>query len=868
MTMKNGAFRAACLAGAAICANVWTAQAAAQTETVIAYDLPAQKLDERLRAIARLSTQEIIFASDTVQGHRAAPLRGRYTVEAAIRASLAQTGMVAEFRDGVLRIREANSPRSQAAGDAAEDMVTVTGTRIRGAGAASPVIVTTRGELEEAGVTDLTGFARLLPQNFTGGQNPGIAGGGQQGGQNNVNNSTTLNLRGLGPDATLTLVNGHRLAYDALNQGVDLSSIPLSAIERVEVIADGASALYGSDAVGGVANIILRRDFDGFETRARAGASTEGGNFQQQFSAVGGGRWSSGGFMIATDYLQTTPIVAGQRDYTSSLDPGATLISGLSQLSIIGAGHQHIIGGISLEWDGQFSSRHSRKSIPFLVTTSVFGNGLYNRPRVDSFAFTPTLRVALPAGWEARASLTHAYSQTDLFSRRYTNGVELKQFLIYENRFNSLEATAEGPLFSLPGGSARLALGGGLRSVVLDVNVSQQVAGLRRATRDFTESRDIQFAYGELSLPLIGPDNHVPLIERLSLSGAVRYERYTGIDEVATPKLGLIYQPHEDVTIRFAWGRSFKVPTLNQVNQARVGNLLPGNTFLPQPVPPLPANATVVQLSGGNPDLRAERATTWTAGIAFRPHFIPGLRLEATWFDVDYRDRISSPFSGTSTALSNPAYRQFVTFNPTPSQILALVATLPLGLANQTGQPFDASRVAAIVDATLQNVASERARGLDLEVGYRLDLAGGALDLTGQASYLRSERQISFGQATLQRAGILFNPPHWHWRGGGSWSRSNAGISLFLNYVGPTIDNRLPSIVEIDDFVTLDASFRLRSAAKSGLLRNVELRLSALNLLDNKPARVSDPDPASPTYDSINQSPVGRFISLSITKSW
>ncbi|NJC00036.1 outer membrane receptor for ferrienterochelin and colicin [Sphingomonas trueperi] len=82
------------------------------------------------------------------------------------------------------------------------------------------------------------------------------------------------NLRGLGSDATLTLINGHRLPYDAVNQGVDISIIPLAALERIEVITDGASALYGSDAVGGVANLILRRDYDGLLTSARVGAST------------------------------------------------------------------------------------------------------------------------------------------------------------------------------------------------------------------------------------------------------------------------------------------------------------------------------------------------------------------------------------------------------------------------------------------------------------------------------------------------------------------------------------------------------------------------------------------------------------------
>src|SRR3546814_493823 len=134
----------------------------------------------------------------------------------------------------------------------------------------SPVIVSTKGEIEGRGFNDLGAFARSLVQNYSGGQNPGIAASGQ-GGSENVTSSSALNLRGLGADATLTLFNGHRVAYDAISQGVDITAIPLAAIDRVEVVTDGSSALYGSDAVGGVANVILLKDYDGALLTGRLG---------------------------------------------------------------------------------------------------------------------------------------------------------------------------------------------------------------------------------------------------------------------------------------------------------------------------------------------------------------------------------------------------------------------------------------------------------------------------------------------------------------------------------------------------------------------------------------------------------------------
>src|SRR3546814_10504025 len=89
----------------------------------------------------------------------------------------------------------------------------------------------TRRDAELLGQTDLGQIIRDLPQNFSGGQNPTITAAGQ-GGFTNVSGSSAINLRGLGPDASLTLFNGHRVAFDAISQGVDISAIPLSAIER------------------------------------------------------------------------------------------------------------------------------------------------------------------------------------------------------------------------------------------------------------------------------------------------------------------------------------------------------------------------------------------------------------------------------------------------------------------------------------------------------------------------------------------------------------------------------------------------------------------------------------------------------------
>src|SRR3546814_7754995 len=103
-----------------------------------------------------------------------------------------------------------------------------------------------------SGQTSLGEVVRSIPQSFGGGQQPGI--GFNVPGANGVNvgGGSSINLRGLGSDATLTLLNGHRLSYSSSRQSVDVSAITLSAVDRLEIVPDGASAIYGSDAVAGI----------------------------------------------------------------------------------------------------------------------------------------------------------------------------------------------------------------------------------------------------------------------------------------------------------------------------------------------------------------------------------------------------------------------------------------------------------------------------------------------------------------------------------------------------------------------------------------------------------------------------------------
>lgn len=186
------------------------------------------------------------------------------------------------------------------------DVIVVTGTNIRGAvPAGNDVMVIRAEEIEASGKATIGDFLRELPANFAGGvgmsdniqgQDASVAGSNMTGGQG-------VNLRGLGALSTLVLVNGRRVAAAGqYGDFVDISTLPSNAVSHIEILLDGASAVYGSDAVGGVVNIILKRSDEGARTSLRVGTATEGGGNQVQLGQTWGTQWDGGGLIVGYEY--------------------------------------------------------------------------------------------------------------------------------------------------------------------------------------------------------------------------------------------------------------------------------------------------------------------------------------------------------------------------------------------------------------------------------------------------------------------------------------------------------------------------------------------------------------------------------------
>ena len=135
-----------------------------------------------------------------------------------------------------------------------------------------------------------------------------------------ANGAAGVSLRGLGSDATLVLVNGRRVAVSSFAQDittnfVDINSIPVAAIERLEVLKDGASAVYGADAVAGVVNVIMRKNFDGVEMSAGYGATTESGMDETTVSGIWGLNGEDSNITMILDYFKSSTLENKERGY-------------------------------------------------------------------------------------------------------------------------------------------------------------------------------------------------------------------------------------------------------------------------------------------------------------------------------------------------------------------------------------------------------------------------------------------------------------------------------------------------------------------------------------------------------------------------
>jgi iron complex outermembrane receptor protein len=843
--------------------------------------------------------------------------------------------------------------------------VRITGTHIPDtAQVGSPTLSLTRVDFEAIGAFSVVDAIRTMPQIFGGGPTEDTELGPEA--STNSGRGRGLNLRGLDAGSTLALINGRRLAPGG-SEGVfiDITSLPLIAIEQIDIVADGASALYGADAVGGVVNFVMRENVEGAETQLRMGGLGSHALGSVQFGQLFGQRWERGSGLMAFEYYERDSLAANERaqatadlrrfggdDFRSNnSNPGtidfgpltfaipagqdgtgltiadlvpntqnmgdkwehADILPEQERWSAYGHLRHALSDDVDLFADALLTDRraigrtgNANQLLPVPCSNPFSITGLCP-PEPDPQAFVPVaydftedlgplvgdaevVTGNMAAGfsrtigtdWDVTTTAGFALEQQRLVIRNtvdfaalvpalgksdpaeafnpFGDGSHTSQTVIEEIRsqqelrtrstITSLNVTASGTVFALPAGTAKLAIGTDLRRHAFESKVRIGDGPLNRVPND----RDVHSVFGELYLPLVGELNERPGLRKLELSLAARLEDYSDFGEATTPRVGLAWSPLPGFSLRGSWSKSLRAPSLYDLSE--VNNVV---TRLPIVTGTPPSAALVLVQSGNNSQLQEERAKSWTFGADFKPEGLSDLALAVTYFNVEFRDRISELDFVNYHWLGDPLVAGRVVFDPTPEQMRAACRSGQFNsqLASLSG-PCESTPVTAIVDVRKKNGWSMRTSGLDFSAKYTFgDFKFGLL-----GTYVLDYSEALLPTSPLiEMEGTQNYPVELRMRGSTTWHRGRLAATGAVNFTDSyrdTISERHVSSWTTFDFGVAYTFGQDGSETHFGL--NVE------NAFDEMPPFLNNPIGLG--YDAENGDIAGRIISFQLRRNW
>jgi iron complex outermembrane recepter protein len=959
-----------------------------------------------LNEFSRQSSLQLLFDYSVVRGRKTCAVSGDYSAPDALQKMLQDTGLAFDFvndrtlsiaplnrdsgagsavsapasdngrtRPGETQDFERNRSGSAAVpfdfGAAEPQEVVVTGTHVRGGQPIGEHVISSgRESIEASGAATVQDFLRTVPQTFGGGPTEDTHYFSAET-QTNSGLGAGINLRGLGARATLVLINGKRLAPSGSEAAfADIENIPLSAVERIDILPDSASALYGADAVGGVVNFVMRDNFTGAESLARGGSGTQNTQREYQLAQTLGSHWDSGNAMLSVEYYRRDALPAAARHYATSnlvplggsnfdtflsnpgnivvgnqfyaiprgqngtaltageLVPGtqnltdvyadADLLPSQRRISLYGSGKQTLTDGLTLFGNAMVSQRNARQqstgfetqisvphSNPFYVNptggtdpVSIDYNFLddigpgYNDVLVNDLNLTLGLSIDVGTAWKVSLYGNYAQERENQFNGGQlnqsalaaaladpdpatafnpfgdgsnTNPATLKSLVTgsrfyTDSRLRTADITADGPIGHLPGGPIKLALGADHRNQVFDTVTPE--SAIQPATRAAL-SRNVLAGFAELTVPLFAADNGRAGYRRLEFSVAGRYEHYSDFGQAVTPKFGLDWSPFDALAVRGTWGRSIRAPTLSDLDASQ--NLIIATTLL-DTASPLGAANVLVQ-SGKNPSLTVEHARSWTTGIDVDAReWANGLTFSATFFNIDFRDRIENPAFGPGI-LDDPVFSSLVTRNPTAGQLASACSQARYFSIRAT--PCTSSGAVAIVDLRIQNMERVSTRGLDFNTSYARAWAPGVLKLSLDGTWLfRFTQQEESGAAPQQLLDTQNNPINLKMRACASWQQRRWGGTLGINFQNHYMDTVSEPNRPISAYTTFDTQLRYElGASGDSYLANTRLELNAINVFNKSPPFLNNAV-AQLGYDQENADPLGRLVSLQVRKTW
>jgi outer membrane receptor protein involved in Fe transport len=928
---RAGAALVALLTGAAPIAVAWPADAWAQADEAIRFDIPPQPIASALVAFARQAHVELVMSEEPSGGVTANAVHGVLNREQALAMLLDGTGYEARLDGGSLRLRRASARASgdqqrgawddnngdlvqlaQAEGvrttandgvdprprqyalneyEGDGDTVTVVGTNIRGAHpVGAPVDVYSSEDIVRMGATTAEEFIARLPQNFTSAVNTAPPGAASP---NNVDGVASPDLRGLGPGTTLTLLNGRRLALGGFGRAADVSLIPASAIARVEVLTDGASAIYGSDAIGGVVNFVLRDDFDGAETQVGYSGVTDGHLRRGHLTQTFGRAWTAGRALLSLTGDTASALETSDRSYTLQ-GLGISNLTPVDQgYGALGSFSQDLGQSLTLSADIAYSER-SNKNAFNPSTAAADGNfAVYSADTRQAYvnigldyAINDKLDLSLTATHADRDSNVHTLVVLDLG----TLTVISDRNRDYNYKLTDVTASLNGRLFSLPAGDIRFAAG-------VDY-LDEAYFALRSPTGAAVSNRDLgratSSAFAEVIVPLANPAQGIPLVHRLDASIAGRYTDYQDTSSPSlnqdfgdgfSPKFTFSWMPISSLELRGTWGESFRAPSLQELDPTGTQVSVTNRTI---------SGATVQGFNTSGPiaSMDAETATSYTVGFDYRPSRLPGFRLGVTYWNIDYVDRIRTP--SITQALANPAAFSELVYRPSSAgqleDILSASATFSESLTGSFPPLSDPAALAQalialpdlwVVDQRTRNLASSTMDGIDISITDRIDMQHGEVSFGANLThYLSSVEQATVSSPTVTTVDIALRPADLKANVYVGYSTGALQTQLNVRYVDD-YQNRYGTggtQANVASWTTLDwtLGYDFGVQRAGGALSGVRVNLAVANLLDQDPptflTTVGGTGGSNLVfrtgYDVFNADPIGRLVSLTLTKSW
>lgn len=524
--------------------------------------------------------------------------------------------------------------------------------------------------------------------------------------QTPVNDATSLldpyEIRNMGPSRSLILINGKRKNASALvytqtspgrgESGADISAIPIDAIKRIDVLRDGASAQYGSDAISGVVNIILKDNKEGTSITGRAGVTHEGDGKRQSISINHGLSLGDSGFVNITgeisknDLASRSGIVSARGEAATFGDGPSTFTSDLAKVNAFLAKRPDA-GNINGSPDTSIGKILVNSRYDVSGDVQIYGNAAYIDKKIDSYAnyrtpywrptdyglltpagkpyegYVPGFLGALKdynatigskfdiSGWSTDVSLTiggneQLYTVTNSVNRgmedAYLKAVADKTPL---PKHGQTRFDAGGSKFTHTVWNADLSkeiskgvnayFGSEIRSEKYTLIAGEEASYLYSGSDSYAgNTPQNSFSSTRSNYGVYGGADFA-VSDKLTLDAIGRYEKYSDFGKAFIGKLSGKYQIDNLLTLRGSVSTGFRAPSLHQIYTQKTQYSFSGGSIQ---VSGLASNISKEAAALGVPKLKAEKSTSFTLGLGYNPSKDTSMTLD--YYNISLKDRI------------------------------------------------------------------------------------------------------------------------------------------------------------------------------------------------------------------------------------